>query len=54
MSKKPPMKYKCSCGIETRLKPILLGFHTHCKKCGKEFNRDEVLADVEHQKLERK
>jgi hypothetical protein len=52
MAKRPPMKFKCTCNNETKVKPIVLGFQTHCKNCGKEYNRDEVLANVEYQKSE--
>jgi len=54
MTKRIAMKYKCSCGKETRLKPILLGFQTQCKNCGREYKHEEILADMERQKLERK
>lgn len=52
--KRSSMKYLCECGKENRVKPILMGFATHCKKCGKEYERDEVLQEVARQKEQRK
>lgn len=54
MSKVSSMKYMCECGCEARIKPILMGFVTHCKKCGKEYSQEGVLQDVELQKSARK
>ena len=44
MAKRQPMKFKCTCNNETKVKPLLLGFQTHCKNCGKEYNRDEAVS----------
>ena len=47
------MKYMCECGEETRLKSVLLG-QKYCKRCGKKHNQEEVIADMERQKSEKK